>query len=119
LARIFSNLLRNAADAQARRIRVEVMSTPAEISVLVCDDAGGLPDSVRENLFRPFVRGARRGSTGLGLAIVRDLARAHGGDAILVETGPGGTSFRITLPATRSRKPRAAPADSVGAGAEG
>jgi signal transduction histidine kinase len=119
LARIFSNLLRNAADAQARHIRVEVSSTAAEISVVVSDDAGGLPESVREHLFRPFVPGARRGSTGLGLAIVRDLARAHGGDATLVETGPRGTSFRITLPAARSRKPRAAPAASVDAAAEG
>jgi signal transduction histidine kinase len=115
LTRVFSNLLRNAAEASAQNIRVGVSAAPGEIAIVVGDDAGGLPDTVRENLFQPFVRGARRGSTGLGLAIVRDLARAHGGDVTLVETGPSGTSFRITLAATSRRKPRPAAASEVGA----
>jgi signal transduction histidine kinase len=54
---------------------------------------------VRARLFRPFVAGGRRGSTGLGLAIVHDLMRAHGGDAVLLDSGPSGTHFRLSLPA--------------------
>ena len=33
------------------------------------------------------------------MAIARDLMVAHGGDIELVETGPGGTTFRLILPA--------------------
>jgi signal transduction histidine kinase len=38
------------------------------------------------------------GGTGLGLAIARELAQAHGGDIALVDTGPDGSVFEITLP---------------------
>ena len=34
---------------------------------------------------------------GLGLAIARELAQGHGGDLALVETGPGGSVFDLTL----------------------
>lgn len=96
--RVFANLLRNAAEAEARHITVTATPEGRELSVIVADDGPGLPESVRAGLFRPFVSGGRRGSTGLGLAIVRDLISAHGGEVTLQETGPTGTSFRITLP---------------------
>jgi len=51
-------------------------------------------------LFKPFTTGGRAGGAGLGLAIARDLVRAHGGEIVLTETGPDGTTFRFTLPAT-------------------
>jgi signal transduction histidine kinase len=46
----------------------------------------------------------------LGLAIARDLMLAHGGDIALVATGPGGTTFRLSLPHTEraDRLPQAA-----------
>lgn len=53
--------------------------------------------------------GGRRGSTGLGLAIARDLMRAHLGDIDLIATGPNGTRFRLTLPASLSLR-QASPA---------
>jgi signal transduction histidine kinase len=99
LARVFGNLLRNAGEATARRVTVAVAADPGDLCISVTDDGPGLPDAVRARLFSPFVAGGRRGSTGLGLAIVHDLMRAHGGDAVLLDTGPGGTHFRLTLPA--------------------
>ena len=41
---------------------------------------------------------ARSGGSGLGLAIARDLARAHGGDIVLVSTGADGTLLRVEIP---------------------
>jgi signal transduction histidine kinase len=98
LVRVLGNLLRNAGEAEARRITVVAAHESGELAIIVADDGPGLPDHVRAALFRPFVTGARRGSTGLGLAIVHDLMRAHGGDVVLLDSGPGGTRFRLTLP---------------------
>ncbi len=99
LARVFGNLLRNAGEATARHVTVAVGTEPGDLCISVTDDGPGLPEAVRARLFRPFVAGGRRGSTGLGLAIVHDLMRAHGGDAVLLDSGAGGTHFRLTLPA--------------------
>lgn len=102
IVRVLSNLLRNAGEAGARRVRISAGYEAKELAITVADDGPGLPETVMASLFRPFVNGGRRGSTGLGLAIVRDLMRAHGGDVVLQETGSGGTRFVLTLPARRA-----------------
>ncbi len=98
LFRVFVNLLRNAAEAGAGRVTVKAKMAASAVEILIEDNGPGLPEPVRQNLFRPFVGSYRRGGTGLGLAIARDLMRAHGGDLELAETGPNGTIFRLTLP---------------------
>jgi signal transduction histidine kinase len=109
LVRALANLVRNAAEAGARHVRVAAQNEGREMVVLVSDDGPGLPDAVRERLFEPFVTGGRPGGTGLGLAIAHDLARANGGTLTLVSSGPGGTVFRLGLPASMPPRP-AAPA---------
>jgi signal transduction histidine kinase len=103
VARVIGNLLRNAGEARASRVRVTAEADAAAVAILVQDDGPGLPAAVRETLFRPFTGGGRPGGAGLGLAIVRDLVRAHGGDVVLEETGPEGTRFRLTLPRAQPR----------------
>ncbi len=111
LARLLSNLLRNAGAAGSTRIAVGARSDNAggapRVVLDVADNGPGLPENVRERLFQPFAGSARDGSTGLGLAIVRDLARAHGGDIALITTGESGTAFRLTLPQPDARRVRA------------
>jgi len=65
---------------------------------------------VRANLFRPFTSTHRAGGSGLGLVIARDLMLAHGGDIGLMNTGAGGTTFRLTLKLSEraDREPQAA-----------
>lgn len=112
MVRALGNLLRNAGEAGARRVRVTAEVEANELAVTVADDGPGLPEAMRAALFRPFVNGGRRGGAGLGLAIVRDLMRAQGGDVTLLETGEAGTRFRLTLPARRPA-PIATPAASA------
>jgi signal transduction histidine kinase len=98
LVRALGNLLRNAAQAGARRITIsEIARDSARVEILVADDGPGLPEAVRAALFRPFVAGGRAGGSGLGLAITRDLLLAQGGDVALVQSGASGTSFRLSL----------------------
>lgn len=69
----------------------------------VTNDGQPIAPADAERIFERFVRldaGRARdaGGTGLGLAIARQLARRHGGDVAVAESGPSGTTFRLTLP---------------------
>lgn len=103
LFRILLNLCRNAAQSLENEegggtihIRPTLMNGNVKIDVI--DTGPGLPDIAKNHLFEAFVGSARSGGTGLGLAISRELARGQGGDLNLIETGPDGTTFQITLP---------------------
>jgi signal transduction histidine kinase len=102
LYRVLSNLARNAVEAGAHRLRIAVARSDGIVAIDVADDGPGLPPRARENLFRPFAASGRPGGSGLGLAIARELMRVHGGDLVLVASTSAGTTFRITMPATKS-----------------
>ena len=107
LFRVLINLGLNAVEAGAGRIRVSAGEDGGWVSIDVADDGPGLAPEAREKLFQPFAGSARDGGSGLGLVIVRDIARAHGGDVMLLdeegdgagEVGLGGARFRLRLPA--------------------
>ena len=72
--------------------------------VTVTDDGPGIPENLRSTLFERFARGDSSryrgtGSAGLGLAIARAVVAAHHGE-IDVDSRPGFTSFRVSLPLT-------------------
>ncbi|HEY1750688.1 MAG TPA: HAMP domain-containing sensor histidine kinase [Caulobacteraceae bacterium] len=106
LHRIFVNLMRNAREAidgDTAKERHGAMTIDLAVEngasvVRIADDGPGLPLRARANLFQPFQGSTRRGGAGLGLAISRELAQAHGGDLVLVDTGPTGTLFELRLP---------------------
>ncbi|WP_420430973.1 ATP-binding protein [Hyphobacterium sp.] len=101
--RIFLNLFRNALQAMtasACEIRMAVRGSVAGgfVAIEVEDGGPGLPPRAQDHLFQPFTSSTRREGTGLGLSTARELARAHGGDIVMVRTGPSGTVFSVTLP---------------------
>jgi signal transduction histidine kinase len=103
--RVILNLMRNAMQALegdhdpslVRRVTVSAERQGSVVVLRVADTGPGVPARARENLFRPFQGGVRRGGTGLGLAICAELVRAHGGTIDLVDAGPGAT-FEVTIP---------------------
>lgn len=96
LFRVFANLVKNAAEAGATTVTIALVGE-MPVTLEVRDDGPGLPEKALENLFKPFAGSARAGGTGLGLAIAREILDAHGGSIELVETGPEGSVFQITL----------------------
>ncbi|HLF58387.1 MAG TPA: HAMP domain-containing sensor histidine kinase [Alphaproteobacteria bacterium] len=96
--RVLGNLIRNAAQAGAKNVRVSASARDGYVQVMVADDGPGLPARAREKLFQPFIGSVRAGGTGLGLVIAREIMRAHGGDIALLETSEKGTVFRLALP---------------------
>lgn len=100
LQQALANLLDNARAAPGvRRVLLDAeAAADGSLRLLVCDDGAGVPEELRETLFRPFVS-RTPGGTGLGLAIVAKVAEAHGG-RVWLEARPGwSTCFALALPA--------------------
>jgi signal transduction histidine kinase len=101
---ILVNLIGNAEKYAAcgKYLRVTTAATGDRIHVSVVDHGPGIPPSMRERIFKAFVRLADRledpAGTGIGLTIARELARKHGGDCILLESKQG-AAFQLTLDA--------------------
>ena len=98
------NLILNALGAMSGggdlRIDGEELEE-GKVSVYVSDTGTGIPLELRERIFDSFLTGTSEG-TGLGLTISKRILRAHNGDLELVESGEGGTTFRLTLPVSFS-----------------
>lgn len=94
-----ANLVENALRAEPPGGVVLVVAGPAG-RLAVIDHGQGVAPADRPFLFEPFWRGNDRlPGTGLGLAIVREVARLHGGQAVLEESAGGGATFCLLLPA--------------------
>ncbi len=100
LNQIWANLIDNALDAVPDSGRVEVTATRERqyVVVRVVDNGTGIPAEIRERVFEPFFTTKPVGKgTGLGLDIVQRLV-SHNDAQIEVESAPGRTEFRVSLP---------------------
>ena len=100
--RCLSNLVSNAARF-ASTVAITGHRDHRWLTVTVDDDGPGIPQQMREDVFKPFLRldDARnqdQGGTGLGLAIARDIARSHGGDITLGASPLGGLRATVKVP---------------------
>ncbi len=114
LMQVFLNLIKNAAEACQRAgegttIRLRTFydlslrlrgkdgrpaALPLQIEII--DDGPGIPPEIAADIFEPFVSGRENG-TGLGLALVSKIISDHEG-WISVDSVPGRTVFRVSLP---------------------
>ena len=100
LNQIWANLIDNAVDAVPEGGRVEVTARRERqrVVVRVVDNGAGIPAEVQAHVFEPFFTTKPVGKgTGLGLDIVRRLVSHNNGD-IDLESQPGRTEFRVSLP---------------------
>lgn len=113
ILQLLSNLLGNALQhgVPGEPIVLRIDGRDPEMVHIEIENAGTVPDSVRDRLFAPFVRaGNTAGGAGLGLYIVHHIARAHGG-SVSASSDAGRTIFRAQLPrhhpdASRDRERR-------------
>jgi signal transduction histidine kinase len=102
VARLLSNLLRNALTYGAEDEPVDVIATTDDDAfVLSVGNKGApIPEDAQRRLFSPFTRGAIRPDQqglGLGLFIVSEIAQAHGGTMSVTST-PAETRFTFRMP---------------------
>ena len=73
------------------------------LEITVDDDGPGIPEDMREEVFRPFFRldesrNMETGGTGLGLSIAQDIVHGHGGEISLGDSPAGGLRVMIRIP---------------------
>lgn len=110
---VLLNLARNAMQAmdtarvpdpslvlQVRRAAAADDAGPGKawLEFSVADCGPGIPEEVRQQLFKPFFTTKAEGM-GLGLSLCRTVVEQHGGFLAFEPNRPQGTIFRFTLPA--------------------
>jgi len=63
----------------------------------VIDNGPGVPESIRQSLFEPFVSEGKQKGTGLGLTLAHCIALEHGGEVALISSHPGETIFQMKV----------------------
>jgi signal transduction histidine kinase len=100
LNQVWGNLIDNALDAVDESGRVDVLAErdTRRVVVRIVDNGPGIPSEIRDRIFDPFFTTKPAGQgTGLGLDIVRRLVQ-HNDGGIEVDSQPGRTEFRVSLP---------------------
>jgi len=111
LKQILGNLVSNALKfTAAGAVTLRVQYDGKLCTVDVRDTGEGIPAAKHGVIFEPFVQlgskaGRQAGGTGLGLPISRQLAEAMKGELTLLQSGPQGSTFRLSLPLEASNEP--------------
>lgn len=99
LEQVLVNLLQNALEAVESVddpiVKLRIETGHEEVRIIVSDNGPGAPETLKAQLFTPFVTTKPNG-LGLGLVISRDIVTAFGGDLLLVDSDAGAT-FVVTL----------------------
>jgi len=98
IERVFFNLIANAFEAMpgGGSIRIRARKTSTYVHVELEDNGPGIPGSISDRLFEPFVTSGKQDGLGLGLALARQTVRNHGGDMWIEQAA--GARFVIGLP---------------------
>lgn len=100
MARVVSNLLKNAAEAttSGQHISLHAFSDNDESVIIdVSDDGEPIPSDVAQHIFIPFFTTKAQGS-GIGLSISRQIMRVSNGSLALLPYGSDGvTTFRLKV----------------------
>jgi signal transduction histidine kinase len=103
LRHMIRNLLENAERHGKPPVKIDLRRDGNQIVLDVTDAGPGVPPAQREHVFAPFYRlaGDQKGA-GLGLSLVRQIARLHGGDAVIGARPDAPSCFTVTLPLGRA-----------------
>jgi signal transduction histidine kinase len=103
LGRAVYNLLLNACQAARRGkalplVTLNLVEDEQNLRIEIADNGPGVPESIRQTMFLPFVSEGKESGVGLGLTLAQQIAQEHGGTIELKETPEGHSVFVITLP---------------------
>lgn len=105
LLQVVLNLLKNAKEAleakkvQNAYIHVNIESFTDSIVITVCDNGGGIEETLIDRIFEPYfsTKDAKTG-TGLGLHMSKTIVEKHLHGSIRASNSDKGACFTVTLP---------------------
>jgi signal transduction histidine kinase len=102
LGRAIYNLLLNGCQAAKLgnpppTVTLVLHADERVIRISIIDSGPGVPESIRQTMFLPFVSEGKESGIGLGLTLAQQIAEEHGGEVILGKTDEGWTVFAIVL----------------------
>jgi len=99
LERALACILRNAAEAGATTIVIDIASGDRRVRIEVTDNGRGIEARWRERVMQPFFSTRRQqGATGLGLALAQEIVRRHAGSLRVMSAADRGTTVTLELP---------------------
>ncbi len=100
----FNHLIKNACEAMPDGGSISIITDRKEENVNISfkDSGLGIPDTIIDKIFEPFMSYGKKEGTGLGLSITKKIIENHSG-SILVKSDLGeGTTFIVSLPIASS-----------------
>lgn len=107
---VLINLIYNARDSilgkvntlqgktALKKICLKGFEDKGSVNLDVVDTGNGVSEKIQNRIFEPFITSKTNGKgSGLGLFITKRILEDFGAEIRLHETGPGGTTFRMTF----------------------
>ncbi len=97
LIRIITNLIKNAKQAEATKIDVQVSERDNHVVIKITDNGEGIDPENQDKIFEPKFT-TKNSGMGLGLAMVKNIIETYKGSITFTSTKNEGAIFIITLP---------------------
>ncbi len=105
LVPILLNLGQNAIETSTEgEVKLEAKQKGENLEFRVRDHGEGVPEQIRERLFRP-VQSSKVGGSGVGLAICRELAQRIDAEVSLESSSSEGSCFLVRIEVEKTIKP--------------
>ncbi|HPJ22922.1 MAG TPA: HAMP domain-containing sensor histidine kinase, partial [Clostridia bacterium] len=105
LVQVFNNIITNAIQAYDGKegvIDFKIYPQNGKIQFIISDKGLGIPDNIKEKLFRQMVTTKGKDGTGLGMYMAHSTIRGHFDGTMRFESEVGkGTTFFIEIPVYR------------------
>ncbi|MBW1766857.1 MAG: HDOD domain-containing protein [Deltaproteobacteria bacterium] len=114
MKQVFINLIQNAVEAMSKggnlyistryapdnihpRLKPDTFSGHGYAEITIRDDGPGIPNTLKSQLFEPFITSKGAGHAGLGLSIVYNTVKELKGTITCESNNKNGTCFRIVF----------------------
>ncbi|MFH0735614.1 MAG: ATP-binding protein [bacterium] len=99
----YQHIIKNATEAMPDGGTITVTTEKENnfVKISISDSGLGIPDSIKDKIFDPFMSHGKKEGTGLGLSITKKIIQEHGGSIFASSSLGQGSTFVIRLPITQ------------------
>jgi PAS domain S-box-containing protein len=91
---VLDNIIRNAIEhGRANNIDISVKKKESICELIITDNGTGIPDEIKENVFKEGFKSGKKGNTGVGLFIVKSAMSNYLGSISIEDNKPQGATF--------------------------